>query len=118
MNKMDIWALLPSITEEVNEYELRGDNGDYTPNEHERFLMEDFGHGFMEMVVDKIHDKLNMRKSISVESLKNVIRKVCTRINPNFDGVIWISDDTILPKNWTIVSLEKISKAIKQAIEE
>lgn len=38
----------PDIHEEVEEYEMRGDDGDYTPNENERFLMEDFTIGIME----------------------------------------------------------------------
>lgn len=38
----------------VDEYELRADNGDYTPSENERFLMEDFHEGFMSEFIDKL----------------------------------------------------------------
>ena len=48
------WKAIPDIHEEVNEYELRADNGDYSPNEHERMLMEDFAHGLVEEIVDKV----------------------------------------------------------------
>ena len=33
---------------EVDDYELRADNGDYSPNEHERMLIEDFHQGFVD----------------------------------------------------------------------
>jgi len=52
--KDEIWLAIPSITEEVNEYEYRGDSVDYTPTENERHLMEDFGHGFIEETVNKV----------------------------------------------------------------
>ena len=50
--KKVLWKAIPNVHEEVNEYELRADNGDYSPNEHERMLMEDFAHGLVEEIVD------------------------------------------------------------------
>ena len=52
------WKAIPDVHEEVNEYELRADNGDYSPNEHERMLMEDFTHGLVEEIVDKVTQAL------------------------------------------------------------
>lgn len=43
---------LPTITdivdEEVDGYEMRGDDGDYMPTEHERMLLSDFAYGLIE----------------------------------------------------------------------
>jgi hypothetical protein len=49
-----IWEVVPDIHEAVGEYELRGDEGDYTPNKNERFLIEDFTHGFIEELIEHL----------------------------------------------------------------
>ena len=57
-----LWLLLPSVTEEVNEFEIRGDGRDYTPNENERYMIEEWGHGFIEECINKIADKYNLKE--------------------------------------------------------
>ena len=47
-----MWKATPDIHEEVDDYELRADDGDYCPNEQERFLMEDFAIGLAEEIID------------------------------------------------------------------
>ena len=54
-------AILNFDTEDfVDEYELRGDNGDYTPNERERFLIIDCGIGLLEAQADKIKKAMDL----------------------------------------------------------
>lgn len=36
------------VDEEVDGYEMRADNGDYTPTDHERALLSDFAYGLIE----------------------------------------------------------------------
>lgn len=43
-----------NIREEVDSYEWRGDNGDYTPNDKEKELLEDFGAGIIGLADDAI----------------------------------------------------------------
>ncbi len=40
-------ALEKRVNEEANDYEFRADDGSYTPNEKERVLLLDFGHGLL-----------------------------------------------------------------------
>ena len=45
----------------VNDYELRGDDGDYSPTENERFLIVDYMTGFLEEFQDRLSDKILKR---------------------------------------------------------
>lgn len=49
-----IWEEVGHIDYNINDYEMRGDNGDYTPNEQEKILMEDYLNGFLEQFVKAI----------------------------------------------------------------
>ena len=40
----------PDVREYVGSYELRGDNGDYTPNERERLMIEDAIQGYIALI--------------------------------------------------------------------
>lgn len=48
----------PNAEEEADDYELRGDNGDYVPLEKEKFLMKDFGIGLLEDLQEKLANAL------------------------------------------------------------
>lgn len=43
-----------NIHDEANSYEWRGEGSDYTPQPHEKALLEDFGHGLISQVEDTI----------------------------------------------------------------
>lgn len=49
LNSDKLDSIIHQMREEfgVNNYEVRGDKGDYTPNEQEKFLMEDMLEGFI-----------------------------------------------------------------------
>lgn len=49
LNSDKLDSIIHQIREEfgVNNYEVRGDSGNYTPNEQEKFLMEDMLEGFI-----------------------------------------------------------------------
>lgn len=51
------WSL--NAHEEAQEYEWRGDEGDYTPNERERLLLEDFGNGLEGRLTEIIEQALS-----------------------------------------------------------
>ncbi len=42
----------PDVRQYVNSYELRGDNGDYTPNEWECLMIEDAIQGCIAAVIE------------------------------------------------------------------
>jgi hypothetical protein len=48
------WEKCPDIYEWIEDYELRGDEGDYTPSRQEKLLMEDMAHGLSEEIIDNV----------------------------------------------------------------
>ena len=54
-----IWKIINSLdTLDIDDYEFRGDNGDYTPNEREKHLMVDYNEWCMNEIVEAIADNL------------------------------------------------------------
>ncbi len=43
-----------NIHDEADSYEWRGEGGDYTPQPHEKAMLEDFGHGLISLIEDAI----------------------------------------------------------------
>lgn len=55
-DEKEIWALTKDIPD-TKDYEWRGDQGDYTPNDNEKILMEDYLAGYLEEFVKLICSK-------------------------------------------------------------
>ena len=51
----------------VEDYELRADEGDYHPNEHERFLIEDYHQGYIDLFDEELIKAITDR---NIEILK------------------------------------------------
>jgi len=63
-----------NVHQEAAEYEWRGD-GDYTPNDHERAMLEDFGNGLMSRLADMVEEKSHFTISpkISADEVRKLI---------------------------------------------
>jgi len=52
--RVKLWKIINDIDYSVEDYELRADNGDYTPNDKECILINDYAQGLLDEVVDAI----------------------------------------------------------------
>lgn len=79
LNRKKLYELRSKVEQDwgVEEYEFRGDDGDYTPSENEKFLMEDFHEGFMENFFDELLSNFGQPKYAlrvpSVEQIETII---------------------------------------------
>jgi len=48
----------------VEDYEVRGDDGDYSPNEHERFLILDYSIGLVDEIDEAIQKELGVERCV------------------------------------------------------
>ena len=60
--RVKLWKIINDIDYSVEDYEYRGDEGDYTPNNHEEVLINDYAQGLLDEVVDAIIKKYKQEK--------------------------------------------------------
>ena len=54
LSKQKLWEIITKIDYLTEDYEYRGDALDYSPNEREKTLMDDYAQGLLEEVVEVI----------------------------------------------------------------
>ena len=54
LTKQKLWEIITKIDYSIEDYELRADEGDYTPNEREKTLIDDYAQGLLDEVVNAI----------------------------------------------------------------
>lgn len=79
--KKKLRALLSNPKEYVEDYELRGDNGDYTPNKNEQFLMKDCLIGYEEECFNALKDKVILKEDLLMD-----LKIVACEIQEEIDG--------------------------------
>ena len=55
--KKKLWKMINDIDYSVEDYEYRGDEGDYTPSEQEEELINDYTQGLLEEIVNALANK-------------------------------------------------------------
>lgn len=86
LDKKEIWELTKDIPD-AEDYELRTDNGDYTPDDEEKMLMEDYLNGYLEEFVNLICCKFGSPFIPSVEYILDLIES--PMITPSKYGPVW-----------------------------
>jgi len=78
--KKKLWKMINDIDYSVEDYEYRGDEGDYTPSEQEEELINDYTQGFLEEIVNTLTTKYKELGLFTLDDIEIDRDKIVTEI--------------------------------------